>query len=124
MMIGLNLAITDNITRYSRPMFLFKKSLIRNKSNASYERKVDKETSIKFDGVFLFKGEDNIELFGSNIFTKEIYAKVYTLDKIDFDLGDQVQVDDDLMEIVSISKYCNVYLQERIIYTVLMLRKL
>ncbi|UPA11334.1 hypothetical protein bpSLO_001111 (plasmid) [Borrelia parkeri] len=121
MMSGLGLAITSSITRYSRPMFLFKRNLIKNRTNASYEKQTLRETPINFDGVFLFKDEDTVELFDSNIFIKEMHAKVYTLDTIDFNLEDQVLVDEDLMEIISVNKYY-VYLKTG--YTVLILKKL
>nr|AGO68863.2 hypothetical protein BTA066 [Borrelia turicatae 91E135] len=121
MMSGLGLAMTSSIIRYSRPMFLFKRNLIKNITNASYEKKTLRETPINFDGVFLFKDEDTVELFDSNIFIKEMHAKVYTLDTIDFSLEDQVLVDEDLMEIVGVNKYC-VYLKTG--YTVLILKKL
>lgn len=121
MMSGLGLAITSSIIRYSRPMFLFKRNLIKNRANASYEKKIERENPVNFYGVFLFKDGDMVELFGSNIFIKEICAKVYTLDTIDFNLEDQVLVDKDLMEIVSVNKYY-VYLKTG--YTVLILKKL
>ncbi|UPA12652.1 hypothetical protein bvRMA01_000986 (plasmid) [Borrelia venezuelensis] len=121
MMSGLGLAMTSSIIRYSRPMFLFKRNLIKNITNASYEKKTLRETPVNFDGVLLFKDEDTVELFDSNIFIKEMHAKVYTLDTIDFNLEDQVLVDEDLMEIVGVNKYY-VYLKTG--YTVLILKKL
>ncbi|UPA19027.1 hypothetical protein bpuSUM_001527 (plasmid) [Borrelia puertoricensis] len=121
MMSGLSLAMTSSIIRYSIPMFLFKRQLIKNRTNASYEKKILRDTPINFDGVFLFKDEDTVELFGSNIFIKEMCAKVYTLDAIDFNLEDQVLVNEDLMEIISVNKY---YVYLKASYTVVILKKL
>ncbi|AOW96381.1 DUF1506 family protein [Borrelia miyamotoi] len=117
---GINLAIIKSIKRYSRQMFLFRKMLIKNRHIASYEKKVDKANFTEFKGVFLFHGEDKIELFGSNIFARETYAKVYTLSILDFKLEDHVLVDDNFLEIISANK-C---FKQTIGYTVLMLRLL
>ncbi|ACH93887.1 hypothetical protein [Borrelia duttonii] len=124
MMDAINLTIVRNMKRYTQPMFLFKKNLIKNRTNFSYEIKIDKTTPIKFDGVFLPSGESNIELFGSNIFVKEIHAKTYTLDILDFNSGEQLLVGNDIMEILSVSRHLNFSLNQRFRYIVLMLRKL
>ncbi|QFP42352.1 DUF1506 domain-containing protein (plasmid) [Borrelia miyamotoi] len=117
---GINLAIMKSIKRYSRQMFLFVKMLIKNRHIASYEKKVDKTNFTEFKGVFLFHGEDKIELFDSNMFARETYAKVYTLSVLDFKLEDQVLVDDNFLEIISVNK-C---FKQTVGYTVLMLRLL
>ncbi|UPA17014.1 hypothetical protein bcCo53_001183 (plasmid) [Borrelia coriaceae] len=123
-MIGLGLAITDNIKRYSMPMFLFKKNLLKNRANAFYDKKINKGSSIRFDGVFLLKEGEDVEILDSNVFTKEIPAKVYTLDDVDFRVEEQVLVEDDFFEIVSINKYYNSYVQKKVGYIVLVLKKL
>ncbi|WP_084538447.1 hypothetical protein [Borrelia persica] len=121
---AINLAIIRNIARYTQPMFLLKKNLVRNRVDSSYEIQIDKSSPIKFDGVFFLSGEHNIELFNSNIFVKEIYAKAYTLDVVDFNAGEQLLVESDLMEILSVSRHFNLCLDHRFRYTVLMLKKL
>ncbi|WP_236844020.1 DUF1506 family protein [Borrelia anserina] len=123
-MVGIGLAVTDSIKRYSKPMLLFKRDLIKNRTNASYEKKIDRKNSTKFEGVFLLKSEENIELFNSNVYIREIRAKVYTLSTLDFNREDQVLIGDNWMEIISLVKYFDVYFYGKVGYTILMLRKL
>lgn len=125
-MIGLkniNLAIIDSIKRASQQMLLLKKTLVKNKSIASYEKKHENPSSnwdsgVKFEGLFLFDGEEKVELFGSNIFSKKVYAKVYTLNFLNFEPEDQVLVDNNFLEIISV----NQCFKNKVQYIVLMLR--
>ncbi|AYE36825.1 hypothetical protein DB313_04825 (plasmid) [Borrelia turcica IST7] len=116
-----NLSIKNSIKRYAQPMFLFKKTLVKNEENASYEKKISRKNFTKFSGVFLpLTKEEKIDLFDTKIIANEFFAKVYTLDYLDFRPEEQVLVDKSFLEIVSISGFA----QNEIGYTMLILQGL
>ncbi|AWG43287.1 hypothetical protein CR532_04635 (plasmid) [Candidatus Borreliella tachyglossi] len=115
------LTVSNLIRRYEQPMFLLKKTLVKNSENATISTKIDHDHLTKFNGIFLpLNKDETVELFGSKIYVNERYAKVYTLDGLNFRPEEQVLVEKSFLEIMSISGY----FQNEIGYTVLMVRRL
>ncbi|UGQ16789.1 MULTISPECIES: DUF1506 family protein [unclassified Borrelia] len=118
---AVNLSLKNSIKRYAQPMFLFKKVLVKNEANASYEKRISKNNVARFAGVFLpLTREEKIELFDTKFFANEFFAKVYTIDFLDFRPEEHVMVNKNLLEIISITGYA----QNEIGYTTLILQGL
>nr|WKT13950.1 DUF1506 family protein [Borrelia sp. BU AG58] len=118
---AISLSLKNSIKRYAQPMFLFKKKLVKNETDASYSKKISKDNVSRFDGVFLpLTKEEKVELFDIRLFASEFFAKVYTLDYLDFRPEEHVMVNKNFLEIISITGYA----QNGIGYTTLILQSL
>ncbi|WKC58699.1 DUF1506 family protein [Borrelia sp. P9F1] len=118
---AVNLSLRNSIRRYAQPMFLLKKLLVKREATASYEKKINKDNVTRFAGVFLpLTREEKIELFDAKILANQFFAKVYTIDFLDFRPEEHVMVNKNFLEIISITGYS----QNEIGYTTLILQGL
>ncbi|MCD2320263.1 DUF1506 family protein, partial [Borreliella burgdorferi] len=73
--------------------------------NASYETRFKSSDTVVFKGMFLLiNPEEVVEIEGVNIFDQNSYAKVYTLENLEFEYGDLVKIFDDVYSILGVQK--------------------
>ncbi|APS99343.1 hypothetical protein Bmayo_04425 (plasmid) [Borreliella mayonii] len=101
----INASLSDIINTYSQELVFCKYKAIKDPINASYETRFKSSDAIIFKGMFLLiSPEEVVEIEGVNIFDKNIYAKVYTLENLKFEYGDLVKVFDDFYSILGAQK--------------------
>ncbi|AJA90727.1 hypothetical protein OY14_04570 (plasmid) [Borreliella chilensis] len=115
----INTRLSNIISMYSQDLFFCKFKAIKDPINASYEMRFKSSDSVVFKGMFLLiSPEEVVEIEGVNIFDKNIYAKVYTLENCEFEYGDLVKVQEDFYSILGVQKSY----EEGLSYNTLILR--
>ncbi|MCD2401461.1 DUF1506 family protein [Borreliella bissettiae] len=101
----INTGLSNIIGIYSQELFFCKFRIIKDPISASYESIFKSSDTVVFKGMFLLiNPEEVVEIEGVNIFDKNIYAKVYTLDNLEFEYGDLVKIFDDVYSILGVLK--------------------
>ncbi|WNY67315.1 DUF1506 family protein [Borreliella lusitaniae] len=115
----INTGVSNIINTYSQDLFFCKFKTIKDPINASYETRFKSSEAVVFKGMFLLiSPEEVVEVEGVNIFDKNSYAKVYTLENFKFEHGDLVRVHDDFYSILGVQKS----FKEGLNYSTLVLR--
>ncbi len=115
----INTGVSNIINTYSQDLFFCKFKTIKDPINASYETRFKSSEAVVFKGMFLLiSPEEVVEVEGVNIFDKNSYAKVYTLESFKFEHGDLVRVHDDFYSILGVQKS----FKEGLNYSTLVLR--
>ncbi|SCW38687.1 hypothetical protein [Borreliella japonica] len=115
----INTGLSNIITTYSQDLFFCKFRTIKDPINASYEVRFKSSDAVGFKGMFLLiSPEEAVEIEGVNIFDKNSYAKVYTLENFEFEYGDLVKACDDFYSILGVQKNY----KEGLNYSMLVLR--
>lgn len=101
----INTSLSNIISSYSQDLFFCKFRIIKDPINASYETRFKSSDAVGFRGMFLLiSPEEAVEIEGVNIFDKNSYAKVYTLESFKFEYGDLVKAHDDFYSILGVQK--------------------
>ncbi len=101
----INLGLSNIINTYSQDLFFCKFRTIKDPINASYETRFQSSDTVVFKGMFLLiSPEEVVEIEGVNIFDKNSYAKVYTLENFEFECGDLIKAHDDFYSILGVQK--------------------
>ncbi|MBB6213395.1 DUF1506 family protein (plasmid) [Borreliella californiensis] len=101
----INTSLSNIISIYSQELFFCKFRTIKDPINASYETRFKSSDTVVFKGMLLLiNPEEVVEIEGVNIFDKNSYAKVYTLENLEFEYGDLVKVFDDVYSILGVQK--------------------
>ncbi len=101
----INISLSNIISIYSQELFFCKFRVIKDPINASYETRFKSSDTVVFKGMFLLiNPEEVVEIEGVNIFDQNSYAKVYTLENLEFEYGDLVKIFDDVYSILGVQK--------------------
>ncbi|MBB6208353.1 DUF1506 family protein [Borreliella lanei] len=101
----INSSLSDIIDTYSQELVFCKYKAIKDPINASYETRFKSSDAVVFKGMFLLiSPEEVVDIEGVNIFDRNSYAKVYTLDNLEFEYGDLIKVLDDFYSILGVQK--------------------
>ncbi|ACN93607.1 DUF1506 family protein (plasmid) [Borreliella finlandensis] len=101
----INIGLSNIISIYSQELFFCKFRVIKDPINASYETRFKSSDTVVFKGMFLLiNPEEVVEIEGVNIFDQNSYAKVYTLENLEFEYGDLVKIFDDVYSILGVQK--------------------
>lgn len=101
----INISLSNIISIYSHELFFCKFRVIKDPINASYETRFKSSDTVVFKGMFLLiNPEEVVEIEGVNIFDQNSYAKVYTLENLEFEYGDLVKIFDDVYSILGVQK--------------------
>ncbi|WPM06397.1 DUF1506 family protein (plasmid) [Borreliella sinica] len=101
----INTGLINIISTYSQDLFFCKFKTIKDPLNASYETRFKSSDAVGFKGMFLLiSPEEAVEIEGVNIFDKNSYAKVYTLESFEFEYGDLIKASNDFYSILGIQK--------------------
>ncbi|WKD01247.1 DUF1506 family protein (plasmid) [Borreliella americana] len=115
----INIGLSNIISTYSQELFFCKFRAVKDPISASYETRFKSSDTVVFKGMFLLiSPEEVVEIEGVNIFDSNSYAKVYTLENLEFEYGDLIKVFDDFYSILGVQKSYN----EGLNYNTLVLR--